>query len=89
MKDRGFNQNSSIARGRTMFGAELTLDLQVIGERRRDPRNGLDHSPAFDAAKCLGRGDETGLGAQCAVRQRRTFGNLVGRIGGSTESYAG
>ena len=46
MKDRGFNQELiDRAAAAHCSALMLTLDLQVIGERRRDPRNGLTIPP--------------------------------------------
>ncbi len=46
MKDRGFNQELIDRAAAAQCSAlMLTLDLQVIGERRRDPRNGLTIPP--------------------------------------------
>jgi L-lactate dehydrogenase (cytochrome) len=61
----------------------LTLDLQVMGERRRDPRNGLTIPPRLtlrNAYDCITKPAWT---TGVLFGKRRTFGNLAGRLGGA------
>jgi L-lactate dehydrogenase (cytochrome) len=77
MKDRGFNQELIDRAAAAQCSAlMLTLDLQVIGERRRDPRLNLRN--AYDVAT------KPTWALKVLFGKRRTFGNLVGRIGGSS-----
>jgi len=56
MRDRGFNQELiDRAIAAQCSALMLTLDLQVLGERRRDPRNGLTIPPRLSLRKCLRR----------------------------------
>jgi L-lactate dehydrogenase (cytochrome) len=85
MKDRGFNQElidrASAAQCSALM---LTLDLQVLGERRRDPRNGLTIPPRLTLRNVLDVATKPAWAFKVLFGKRRTFGNLVGRIGGSS-----
>ncbi|HEY2676513.1 MAG TPA: alpha-hydroxy acid oxidase [Steroidobacteraceae bacterium] len=85
MRDRGFNQElidrAAAARCSALM---LTLDLQVIGERRRDPRNGLTIPPKLSLRNALEFARKPAWAARVLFGKRRTFGNLVGRIGGNS-----
>src|ERR1700733_12464461 len=85
MKDRGFNQElidrASAAQCSALM---LTLDLQVLGERRRDPRNGLTIPPRLTLRNMLDVATKPTWAFKVLFGKRRTFGNLVGRIGGSS-----
>jgi L-lactate dehydrogenase (cytochrome) len=85
MRDRGFNQElidrAVAARCSALM---LTLDLQVIGERRRDPRNGLTIPPKLSLRNALEFARKPAWAARVLFGKRRTFGNLVGRIGGDS-----
>jgi L-lactate dehydrogenase (cytochrome) len=85
MKDRGFNQELIDRAAAAQCSAlMLTLDLQVIGERRRDPRNGLTIPPKLTLRNALDVASKPTWAAKVLFGKRRTFGNLVGRIGGSS-----
>src|SRR5258708_9389020 len=62
----------------------LSLDLKVIGERRRDPRNGLTIPPKLTLRNAWDVATKPTWAMKVLFGKRRTFGNLVGRIGGST-----
>src|ERR1700731_3644592 len=85
MRDRGFNQElidrAAAARCSALM---LTLDLQVLGERRRDPRNGLTVPPRLTLRNALDVASKPSWALQVLFGKRRTFGNLAGRIGGSS-----
>jgi len=85
MKDRGFNQELIDRAAAAQCSAlMLTLDLQVIGERRRDPRNGLTIPPQLTLRNAWDIASKPTWALQVLFGKRRTFGNLVGRIGGSS-----
>jgi L-lactate dehydrogenase (cytochrome) len=85
MKDRGFNQELIDRAAAAQCSAlMLTLDLQVIGERRRDPRNGLTIPPRLTLRNAWDVATKPGWALGVLFGKRRTFGNLVGRIGGSS-----
>ena len=85
MKDRGFNQELIDRAAAAQCSAlMLTLDLQVIGERRRDPRNGLTIPPKLTLRNAWDVATKPNWALKVLFGKRRTFGNLVGRIGGSS-----
>jgi L-lactate dehydrogenase (cytochrome) len=85
MRDRGFNQEMIDRAAAAQCSAlMLTLDLQVIGERRRDPRNGLTIPPQLTLRNAWDIATKPTWALKVLFGKRRTFGNLVGRIGGSS-----
>ena len=85
MKDRGFNQELIDRAAAAQCSAlMLTLDLQVIGERRRDPRNGLTIPPRVTLRNAIDVATRPAWALGVLFGKHRTFGNLVGRIGGSS-----
>ena len=85
MKDRGFNQELIDRAAAAQCSAlMLTLDLQVLGERRRDPRNGLTIPPRLSLRNAWEVATKPSWALKVLFGKRRTFGNLVGRIGGSS-----
>jgi L-lactate dehydrogenase (cytochrome) len=85
MRDRGFNQELIDRAAAAQCSAlMLTLDLQVIGERRRDPRNGLTIPPRLTLRNALDVAARPGWAMQVLFGKHRSFGNLEGRIGGSS-----
>jgi L-lactate dehydrogenase (cytochrome) len=85
MRDRGFNQELIDRAAAAQCSAlMLTLDLQVIGERRRDPRNGLTIPPQLTLRNAWDIATKPNWALRVLFGKRRTFGNLVGRIGGSS-----
>src|SRR5271156_2560210 len=84
MRDRGFNQELIDRAAAAQCSAlMLTLDLQVLGERRRDPRNGLTIPPRLTLRNFLDVATKPSWALKVLFGKRRTFGNLAGRIGGS------
>jgi L-lactate dehydrogenase (cytochrome) len=85
MKDRGFNQDLIDRAAAAQCSAlMLTLDLQVLGERRRDPRNGLTIPPRLTLRNAWDVATKPSWALKVLFGKRRTFGNLAGRIGGSS-----
>lgn len=85
MRDRGFNQELIDRAAAAQCSAlMLTLDLQVLGERRRDPRNGLTIPPRLTLRNAVDVATKPAWALKVLFGKRRTFGNLVGRIGGSS-----
>jgi L-lactate dehydrogenase (cytochrome) len=84
MRDRGFNQSlierASAARCSALV---LTLDLQILAERRRDARNGLSIPPRLTLRNAWDVATKPVWALQVMFGKRRTFGNLVGHIGGA------
>ena len=85
MRDRGFNQELiDRAIAAQCSALVLTLDLQVLGERRRDPRNGLSIPPRLTLRNAFDIATKPRWAAGVLFGKRRTFGNLAGRIGGTS-----
>jgi len=85
MKDRGFNQELIDRAAAAQCSAlMLTLDLQVLGERRRDPRNGLTIPPTLTLRNAFDVASKPAWALKVLFGKRRTFGNLVGHIGGAS-----
>jgi L-lactate dehydrogenase (cytochrome) len=85
MRDRGFNQELIDRAAAAQCSAlMLTLDLQVLGERRRDPRNGLTIPPRLTFRNAFDLATKPVWVKKVLLGKRRTFGNLAGRIGGSS-----
>jgi L-lactate dehydrogenase (cytochrome) len=85
MRDRGFNQEMIDRAAAAQCSALiLTLDLQVLGERRRDPRNGLTIPPRLTLRNAFDLAARPAWAMQMLRAKRRSFGNLQGRIGGSS-----
>jgi L-lactate dehydrogenase (cytochrome) len=85
MKDRGFNRELIDRAAAAQCSAlMLTLDLQVLGERRRDPRNGLSIPPRVTWRNLIDVAGKPKWALGVLFGKHRTFGNLAGRIGGSS-----
>ncbi len=85
MRDRGFNRELiDRALAARCSALVLTLDLQVQGERRRDPRNGLTVPPRVTLRNLLDVASKPRWAAGVLFGRYRTFGNLAGRIGGAS-----
>ncbi|MDP8986472.1 MAG: alpha-hydroxy-acid oxidizing protein [Pseudomonadota bacterium] len=86
MRDRGFNQELiDRAMAAQCSALVLTLDLQVLGERRRDRRNGLSIPPRLTLRNVFDLMSKPAWTVSVLFGKRRTFGNLAGRIGGSSK----
>jgi L-lactate dehydrogenase (cytochrome) len=84
MRDRGFNEEL-IARAQAAACPVLmlTLDMQVQGLRRRDPKNGLAIPPRLTLKNALDICSKPSWAVGVLFGKRRSFGNLQGRIGGA------
>ena len=84
MRDRGFNQ-SLIERAiaARCSALVLTLDLQILAERRRDARNGLSIPPRLTLRNAWEVATKPVWALQVMFGKRHTFGNLVGHLGGA------
>jgi len=84
MRDRGFNQElierAAAARCSALM---LTVDLQVQGLRRRDPKNGLSIPPRLTLANAIDIATKPAWALRVLLGKRRTFGNLAGRMSAS------
>lgn len=83
MKDRGFIrdliQRAIAARCSALV---LTVDLQVLGQRHRDVKNGLSVPPEIKLATLMRMAARPRWAGSMVMSKRKTFGNLSGRIAG-------
>ena len=63
----------------------LTLDLQVIGQRHKDLKNGLTAPPRPTIANIINLSTKLGWCFGMLGTKRRTFGNLVGHVKGVSD----
>ena len=60
----------------------VTLDLQIIGQRHNDLRNGLSAPPKLTIRNMLNMATKPRWGLGMLGTQRRQFGNIVGHVKG-------
>jgi L-lactate dehydrogenase (cytochrome) len=85
MRDRGFNRELiERALAAQCSALVLTLDLQVLGDRWRDRRNGLSVPPRITLRNAWDVATKPAWAVNVLCGKRRTFGNLIGRVGGKT-----
>src|SRR5437899_2094864 len=81
MKDRGFIKaliERAIAA--KCSALVLTVDLQVIGQRHQDIKNGMTVPPEWSLSKLLDFASKPAWVAGVLQGKRRTFGNLAGHL---------
>jgi L-lactate dehydrogenase (cytochrome) len=83
MKDRDFTkrliERAKVARCGALM---LTLDLQVLGQRHKDLKNGLSAPPRFTLATTLDLMTKPRWCLRMLGTPRRQFGNIVGHVKG-------
>ncbi|WP_166302873.1 alpha-hydroxy acid oxidase [Bradyrhizobium sp. 2S1] len=86
MKDRGFIK-SLIERAiaAKCSALVLTVDLQVIGQRHQDIKNGLTVPPEWSLSKLLDFASKPSWVAGVLRGKRRSFGNIVGHVKGTED----
>jgi L-lactate dehydrogenase (cytochrome) len=89
MKDRGFIK-SLIERAiaAKCSALVLTVDLQVIGQRHQDIKNGMTVPPEWSLSKLLDFASKPAWVAGILRGKRRTFGNLMGHLKGTEDITA-
>ncbi len=60
----------------------LTLDLQVLGQRHKDIKNGLSAPPELTLPNIINMSTKWGWGLGMLGTKRRTFRNVVGHVDG-------
>jgi L-lactate dehydrogenase (cytochrome) len=63
----------------------LTLDLQILGQRHRDLKNGLSAPPKLTPAVLADLATKWGWGLEMLQTPRRHFGNIVGHVKGVSD----
>lgn len=83
MKDRGFIERL-IARAQAAkcSALVLTLDLQIIGQRHKDLKNGLSAPPKLTIANMINIATKPRWALGMLGTPRREFGNIVGHVKG-------
>jgi L-lactate dehydrogenase (cytochrome) len=81
MKDRGFIK-SLIERAiaAKCSALVLTVDLQVIGQRHQDIKNGMSVPPEWSLSKLIDFASKPAWVAGVLRGKRRTFGNIAGHV---------
>jgi L-lactate dehydrogenase (cytochrome) len=83
MKDRGFIkaliERAAAAKCSALV---LTVDLQVLGQRHCDIRNGMTVPPEIKLANLLDIATKPGWALSILKGKRKTFGNLAGHVRG-------
>jgi L-lactate dehydrogenase (cytochrome) len=89
MKDRGFIK-SLIERAiaAKCSALVLTVDLQVIGQRHADIKNGMTVPPEWSLSKLVDFATKPTWVSGVLRGKRRTFGNLVGHLKGTDDITA-
>jgi len=64
----------------------LTVDLQVLGQRHRDIKNGLSVPPKMKIANLVDIDTKPAWVVSVLGAKRRTFGNIVGRVEGVADT---
>ncbi len=83
MRDRDFIERLiDRAKAAKCSALMLTLDLQILGQRHRDIKNGLSAPPRMTLANLLNLATKPHWGLGMLGTSRRTFGNIVGHAKG-------
>ncbi len=83
MRDRGFIERLIDRAKAARCGAlVLTLDLQILGQRHKDLKNGLSAPPKLTLANLLNLATKPRWCLGMAGTKRRQFGNIVGHVSG-------
>ena len=83
MKDRGFARSLvERALAARCSALVLTVDLQVLGQRHADIRNGLSVPPALKVRNLLDMATKPAWAWRMLSAKRWTFGNLAGHVKG-------
>jgi len=83
MKDRGFIERLiDRAKAANCSALVLTLDLQILGQRHKDLKNGLSAPPKSTLANIINLATKVRWGLGMLGTRRRQFGNIVGHVQG-------
>jgi L-lactate dehydrogenase (cytochrome) len=63
----------------------ITVDLQIMGQRHKDIKNGLSAPPKLTPASILNLATKVPWGLEMLQTHRRTFGNVVGHAKGVSD----
>jgi L-lactate dehydrogenase (cytochrome) len=83
MRDRGFIERLiERAKAANCSALVVTLDLQILGQRHKDIKNGLSAPPKLTVANMLNLMTKPQWCLGMLGTQRRQFGNIVGHVKG-------
>ena len=83
MRDRDFIERLiDRAKAANCGALVLTLDLQILGQRHKDLKNGLSAPPKLTLANLINMAGKPRWCLGMAGTQRRQFGNIVGHVKG-------
>ena len=83
MKDRGFIERLiDRAKAAKCSALVLTLDLQILGQRHKDLKNGLSAPPKLTLKNILNIATKPRWALGMLGTPRRQFGNIVGHVSG-------
>ena len=86
MKDRNFVEKLiDRAKAANCSALVLTLDLQIMGQRHKDLKNGLSAPPKLTIPNMLNMATKPRWGLGMLGTRRRGFGNLIGHITGVSD----
>jgi L-lactate dehydrogenase (cytochrome) len=64
----------------------ITLDLQILGQRHKDLKNGLSAPPKLTAKTIANLATKWGWGIEMLSAKRRNFGNIAGHVEGISDT---
>jgi L-lactate dehydrogenase (cytochrome) len=83
MRDRGFSSDLvARAKAAKCSALVLTLDLQLLGQRHKDIKNGLSAPPKLTIPNILNMMTKPAWCMEMLGTKDRTFGNIVGHVKG-------
>lgn len=83
IRDRGFSKDIlERAKAANCSALVLTVDLQVLGQRHRDIRNGMTVPPEIKLANVIDVATKPAWAWSILKGKRKTFGNLAGHVKG-------
>ena len=83
MKDRDYIERLiERAKAAKCSALVITLDLQIIGQRHKDLKNGLSAPPKLTVANVLNMMTKPRWGLGMLVTKRHGFGNIIGHVKG-------
>ena len=87
MRDRDFMRRlMQRAKDAGCSALVITLDLQVLGQRHKDLKNGLSAPPKITPANFLDMATKWAWGIDMLSARRRNFGNIVGHVKGISDT---
>jgi L-lactate dehydrogenase (cytochrome) len=83
MKDRGFIERLiDRAKAANCAALVLTLDLQILGQRHKDLKNGLSAPPKLTIPNIVNMATKVRWGLGMLGTRRHGFGNIIGHVSG-------